>query len=319
MTRYFAYGANLDTTAMAERCPRAALLGPAVLPDHRFRIGAAGYGTVVPRTGQAVFGVLWDLTPEDEAALDRFEGLADGLYRKVSLVVEPPSGPPVEAMAYQAADGRVARPVAGYVESVVAAGARCGLPAEYLRALARWAEAPLPNHYRVSPEASLWAGEYPGHFLPREGAVRLQTLVDHGTSYFVDLTEPDELLPYQDGLAGLVAEGEAVPEYRRLSIPDMGTPAGADRMRDILDTIDGALADGHRVYVHCWGGIGRTGTVVGCWLTRRGFSGDAALAQVGRLFAATPKGQGGRRSPETEAQAAYVRRWAEGSLPSSHD
>ena len=33
----------------------------------------------------------------------------------------------------------------------------------------------------------------------------------------------------------------------------------------ILDSLDTAIADEHTIYLHCWGGIGRTGTVVGCW------------------------------------------------------
>ena len=81
-------------------------------------------------------------------------------------------------------------------------------------------------------------------------------------------------------------------------------------MREILDTIDTVLARGHRVYVHCWGGVGRTGTVVGCCLVRRGFDGDAALRQVQVLFAGTRKGRRtGRASPETPEQVAYVRSW----------
>ena len=39
-------------------------------------------------------------------------------------------------------------------------------------------------------------------------------------------------------------------------------------MLAVLDAIDIALCEGHGVYIHCWGGVGRTGTVVGCWLKR---------------------------------------------------
>ena len=50
-------------------------------------------------------------------------------------------------------------------------------------------------------------------------------------------------------------------------------------MASILDAIDAALDGGKTVYVHCWGGVGRTGTVVGCWLVRHGKTGDEALRQ----------------------------------------
>ena len=72
----------------------------------------------------------------------------------------------------------------------------------------------------------------------------------------------------------------------------------------MLDQIDGCLADGTPVYVHCWGGIGRTGTVIGCWLARNGFPGQAALDRIAELRAGTPDAY--KRSPETPAQRAFV-------------
>ena len=34
---------------------------------------------------------------------------------------------------------------------------------------------------------------------------------------------------------------------------------------------------GRRVYVHCRAGIGRTGTVIGCYLAEQGLDGPAAV------------------------------------------
>ena len=50
-------------------------------------------------------------------------------------------------------------------------------------------------------------------------------------------------------------------------------------MRRVLDAIDKDIADGRTVYVHCWGGIGRTGMVIGCWLVRHGMMVDRALVR----------------------------------------
>jgi protein-tyrosine phosphatase len=61
------------------------------------------------------------------------------------------------------------------------------------------------------------------------------------------------------------------------------------------------------VYVHCWGGFGRTGTVVGCHLVRHGRSGAAALARLNELRRETP--YAAHPSPEREAQRALVRSW----------
>ena len=168
---------------------------------------------------------------------------------------------------------------------------------------------PLPHHYRLSNTPALWAGEYPGHDVESEARARVQTLLDHGVSFFVDLTEEGELFEYDHLLAQLTPAGHPRPIHRRHPIRDVSTPKAAHEMEVILDTIDEALADGHQVYVHCWGGIGRTGTTVGCWLVRRGLDGDSALAEVARQFGATPKGQAGRRSPETSAQCDWVRAW----------
>ena len=54
-------------------------------------------------------------------------------------------------------------------------------------------------------------------------------------------------------------------------------------MRAILDLIESAIDAGAPVYVHCWGGIGRTGTVVCCWLVERGLSGEQALVEIALL------------------------------------
>ena len=91
-----------------------------------------------------------------------------------------------------------------------------------------------------------------------------------------------------------------------MPIPDLSTPQPAEVTR-ILDTIDAAIAAGRRVYVHCWGGIGRTGTIVGCYLVRHGLTGDQALAEIARRRQGTPDDD--RVAPETHDQRERVRNW----------
>ena len=82
-------------------------------------------------------------------------------------------------------------------------------------------------------------------------------------------------------------------------------------MRDILDEIDHALAKNSPVYVHCLGGKGRTGTVVGCYLARHGIAvGRAALAKIRELRRNHPDAH--VISPETEEQRQFVIRWKKG-------
>ena len=178
---------------------------------------------------------------------------------------------------------------------------------------------PIPNSYRLL-DGRLIAGEYPGDRDPTPARQKLGALLDAGVTTFIDLTEPHELAPYDALLAEeAAARGMEVRHVRR-PIRDVSVPRSPDVMRAILDTIDSALGDGGKVYVHCFGGIGRTGTVVGCHLVRRGITGDEALARVAELWKSVEKYPGRPRSPETDEQADYVRSWVEaGSAPNVAD
>ena len=135
MTLYFAYGANMDPVHMAERCPGAQHLGVASLPGHGFGIAARGYATVRPGSGPAVRGVLWRLTPADVAALDEFEGVESGFYRKDFARVEDGTGAVVEAMIYRPTDESPGRAAPGYLERIIEVCRELGFPAEYVAGL----------------------------------------------------------------------------------------------------------------------------------------------------------------------------------------
>ncbi|KAK1535282.1 AIG2 family protein [Colletotrichum paranaense] len=118
---YFAYGSNLSPTQMSLRCPASTPLGLAHLPDHTFIINARRYANVVPNgpvnpaypadadaaaapttdpasasappppsappsAAPGVYGVLYALPPQDEATLDRCEGVPHA-YQKQDLAV----------------------------------------------------------------------------------------------------------------------------------------------------------------------------------------------------------------------------------------
>ena len=166
---------------------------------------------------------------------------------------------------------------------------------------------PIPDSYWVKPGALL-AGEYPGALADAEATAKLTALLAAGVTVFFDLTAEGEagLRPYfllAQQLAA--AQGKALTHLRR-PIPDMSVTTPA-RLAAMLDEIDAALAQGRVVYVHCYGGIGRTGTVVGCWLVRHGQTGEQALATIAERRRHTPDGW--RHSPETEAQTRMVLTW----------
>lgn len=135
---YFAYGSNMDLGQMATRCPGARVVEGAVLADRRFIIAARGYANVVVAPGEAVFGLLWDLPPADEASLDGYEGVRPGLYHKDECEVLTTGGRHVRALLYLAAETGTGDPQPGYLEGIVAAARHHGLPADYVARLESW-------------------------------------------------------------------------------------------------------------------------------------------------------------------------------------
>ena len=131
----FAYGSNMVPAQMARRCPNARLIGPARLPHRRFAIIRGGHGTIRRKTGAEVWGVLWRLGPGDEAALDRYEEVARGLYRRErALVFCGRRG--LSALAYVAVPTAPGTPRPAYIAAIVEAARAHGFPADYVAALA---------------------------------------------------------------------------------------------------------------------------------------------------------------------------------------
>mgnify|MGYP001222949040 FL=1 len=131
MPLYFAYGSNMDVSAMAVRCPASRPLGPARLAQHRFLVNTDGYATVARDPREDVHGVLFDLALRDLPALDRYEDVARGLYTKIVQPVITPAGAR-KALVYIGRSSEAGKPRAGYMEGVVAAAQAAALPAKYL-------------------------------------------------------------------------------------------------------------------------------------------------------------------------------------------
>lgn len=169
---------------------------------------------------------------------------------------------------------------------------------------------PFAGTYWVLDDLFL-AGPFPGHQDRRILEQRIAALCDLGIGQFVNLMEPDEVdhegRPFSTYASFAEDRGARVVRH---PIADLGVPT-PQRMREILDVIDGSLAAGRPVYVHCWGGIGRTGTAVACWLTRHRLGEpDDALAVLAHLRSRDPQ-RGGRPSPETAEQRNFVMAWAD--------
>lgn len=171
--------------------------------------------------------------------------------------------------------------------------------------------APFENSYAV-PDTRLFAGEYPGALEEKDARRKLARLLDAGVTVFIDLTSPEDGLQPYEPLLRSFAGGRSVDRHQ-FPIPDVGI-TGTDRIARILDAIDSALRTRQGVYVHCWGGVGRTGMIVGCWLVRHGRTGEEALALVDQLFHSMPDEKTRRHtsgSPETPKQRSVVLGWAD--------
>lgn len=166
---------------------------------------------------------------------------------------------------------------------------------------------PIPESYWVEPGRFL-AGEYPAQDFGEGLRRRLDSFLDFGIDTFIDLTASGELPPYLPVLVEQARSYDIDVRYKRLSITDHGVPPH-EHMQSILDEIDASLAAGRKLYVHCWGGIGRTGTVVGCYLVRRGLSGQEALAHLATWWRGVPKSRLWPYSPETRRQMEFVLGW----------
>lgn len=176
---------------------------------------------------------------------------------------------------------------------------------------------PFDRSYWVIPGRFL-AGYYPGDRQKEIMAVKLQGLLDCGIQCVINLMEPNErdhdgrpFVDYEPLLKRMAkTNGNSPMACHRMPIRDLDVPS-TEFMTKILDRIDAYLDENQFVYVHCWGGRGRTGTVVGCWLVRHSIAeGESALEKIQELRFFDLKAHW--PSPEMPAQIQMVLSWRNG-------
>lgn len=168
---------------------------------------------------------------------------------------------------------------------------------------------PFAESYWVIPGKFL-AGEHPALWGQASTTKRIQSLLRSGITVFVDLTEHlHSERQYKEQLVQEAAEYGLAVSYRSFPIRDFTAPS-IETVKQILDVLDQSLSAGKGVYVHCTAGIGRTGTIVGCFLARHGTTGQAALDRLNTLRSGMPSWY--RQSPEDPDQVELVRGWQEG-------
>lgn len=144
---YFAYGSNLDRGTFLGRRrmqPLATQIG--VLHDFALRFdlpigpGERGVANVAPQPRDLVWGALYQLTHTDANRLDRTEGVARGVYRRLAVEVETPAGTALAAFTYRSEISRPERkPSRRYLGLLLAGAREHGLPADYVERLRGYA------------------------------------------------------------------------------------------------------------------------------------------------------------------------------------
>lgn len=173
---------------------------------------------------------------------------------------------------------------------------------------------PFPRSYWVVPRLFL-AGVLPGSANPTETEERGRALLRCGIRHIINLMEADErdhtgalFIPYEQQFQQLAAAASVELYCQRMPIRDFSVPS-PEQMSIILNQIDEVIAANRPLYLHCWGGKGRTGTVVGCWLVRHGKAvGAEAIALLNQLRAGQDA-QAHIPVPETEIQRQMIRNW----------
>lgn len=128
-TIYLAYGSNIDEMQMQERCPESVKREIIVLPRYEFFINGRGVATIRKQKEKCVYGVTYEISRDDEARLDRYEGVGKNIYRK-----EICSG----MLIYIASDSSEGSPRNGYMEKIIANARKHMFPQEYIHELETW-------------------------------------------------------------------------------------------------------------------------------------------------------------------------------------
>ena len=136
---FAAYGAGLNRTEMAKHCPTAKLIDSAVLKNYRlsFRGSKAGaLATIEKARGGSVPTLLWEISPQDEAAIDRWIGVPE-LYRKATIKVRR-DGILVDVLIYILNSGKPQnKPSAFYYSTLLEGYKAAGFDAKILKAAVR--------------------------------------------------------------------------------------------------------------------------------------------------------------------------------------
>jgi hypothetical protein len=163
-----------------------------------------------------------------------------------------------------------------------------------------------PTGYSYRVDLNVWAGEYPvWDWDDSIGRQQIQLFTAFGINNFIDLTESGEMPPYAQFLSLSI-------ERHQLPIPNGGTPAAVEDVVELFRTIECSLLEKPfaKFYIHCLGGVGRTGTIVACYYVYfKQMNAEEALAKMRHMFSCHERANW-MSAPETEAQIDFIHTFA---------
>lgn len=143
MTLYAAYGSNLDPRQMLQRAPHSPHLGTGWLPGWRLTFGGEEIGwegavaTLAEDSTASVFVSIYDLTKQDEQALDEWEGVTTKLYSKIRVRVDTLNSAQL-CYVYVLNSFEGGNPSNRYLEIMINAALEAGAPDDYIDMLKRF-------------------------------------------------------------------------------------------------------------------------------------------------------------------------------------
>mmetsp|Transcript_59676 Transcript_59676/g.109265 ORF Transcript_59676/g.109265 Transcript_59676/m.109265 type:complete len:282 (+) Transcript_59676:72-917(+) len=152
--------------------------------------------------------------------------------------------------------------VAGEVSSLIP-----GLP-NFRPDVDNWGKGPH-NTCNFTLPGRLISGSFPGDRKEPGHTQKMKDVLSAGVNTFVNLQETDELgrfTPYIPTARSLVLDPASL-EFWHCPIPDNSVTADDELAKGVAKIVD-ALKRGRVVYVHCWGGHGRTGTIICAFLVQ---------------------------------------------------
>lgn len=166
----------------------------------------------------------------------------------------------------------------------------------------------IKNSYIVI-ENKLFAGSNPVVLDKTQTKNNLSELAENNIEVIINLTNKSTfeklgLINYSDIIKNFYSNINKNIKIERFGIKDFTVP-DKNHMLEILKTIDNYISQNKKLYIHCMGGIGRTGTVIGCYLISKNITDNGnALKYISQLRTGLKS-----ESPETQKQKKMIEEW----------